>query len=120
MPLDSIQHSKTYFLGKMKKFRESRFQIKQSPSVMYFAFLGTYYLRKTQNPHLIGVLFCKKLSKILLRFHPPTIREISENSLIIGFFPLGKISTESTNYKRGLMNYETPPSLRRPHRPRSG
>jgi hypothetical protein len=71
---------------------------------------------KLKNSHLIGILFCKKLSKILLRFYPPTIREISENSLIIGFFPLGKISTESTNYKGGLMNDETPPGLGRPHR----
>jgi hypothetical protein len=71
---------------------------------------------KLKNSHLIGVLFYKKLSKILLRFYPPTIREISENSLIVGFFPLGKISTESTNYKGGLMNYETPPDLGRPHR----
>jgi hypothetical protein len=71
---------------------------------------------KLKNSHLIGILFCKNLSKILVRFYPPTIREISENSLIIGFFPLGKISTESTNYKGGLMNDETPPGLGRPHR----
>ena len=47
--LDSIQHSKTYFLGKMKKFRESRFQITQSLCVVSLLFITTYYLRKTQN-----------------------------------------------------------------------
>jgi hypothetical protein len=117
MPLDSIQHSKTYFLGKMKKFRESRFQIKQSPSVMYFAFFRTYYLRKTQKFSFDRRFVLQKASQDTFAFlstnYQRNFRKFSDNRF---FFPLGKISTESTNYKGGLMNYETPPDLGRPHR----
>lgn len=98
MPLDSIQHSKTYFLGKMKKFRESRFQIKQSPSVMYFAFFRTYYLRKTQKFSFDRRFVLQKASQDTFAFlstnYQRNFRKFSDNRF---FFPLGKISTESTN-----------------------
>jgi hypothetical protein len=57
---------------------------------------------KLKNSHLIGVLFCKKLSKILLRFYSPTIREISRNSLKIGFFLFRKSQPNQQIIKEDL------------------
>jgi hypothetical protein len=116
MPLDSIQRSKTYFLGKIKKFRESRFQIKQSASVMYFAFFRTNYLRKTQKFSFDRRFVLQKASQDTFAFlstnYQRNFRKFSDNR----FFSSWEILTESTNYKGGLMNYETPPDLGRPHR----
>jgi hypothetical protein len=41
--------SKTYYLGKMKKFREDRFSKMQYYAEKLIAFFKAYYLRKTRK-----------------------------------------------------------------------
>lgn len=46
--------NKTYYLGKMKKFRDSRFSIKQAPSLFILAYFKTYFQRKTPKFSVSG------------------------------------------------------------------